>query len=1681
MSEQLRRIIDAVRAPERLRRVRAWVHGHPRATIGGLAGMGAGLLVLVALVVTGGRPTATAPSSMPSSAASSEPRPSDAPASDAPDGDWAALTLPPYEPAANLLASATEGMRVDPSTAFTLQSLTSTPAVELAQRLTVEPEADLTIAPGNNAGEVIVQPSAPLLENAVYRFQLTDPAGALLDEWTFRTGGPLHVVRRVPEDASAQVPVDTGIEIEFDQDGVVGFPESFSIEPAVEGRFEQHGRTWVFIPTDGLAAATLYTVTLGLGVHVDGSDQGLDSEQRLAFETAPTGASANEPRVVIDRALYEVRPADSAVIPVGVQGDVGSAESITRTAKLFGLDNASAALDAATTLSGAYPWAIWSSSGTVATEGLRLVGSYEAVVWTRWTEQRLELPSALERGFYLLDVEQPGRHAQLVLQVTDLAAYVLMSDATLVAWVNDLATGAPVAGATVSRADGAALGETDAAGLLTAEMSEPLLPAPDELNFGATEPAFVTVRAADGSEAIAALGADGSWFFGPEAGSEAWWVLLGTDRLRYRSDDTIHAWGYLRARSDRSVPENVELRLLAGWDPYAPPIARRPITATPRGTIIGDLPVEDLPPGQYSVTLFVGDESVAQSSISVTEIRKPSFRLDLETPRHAYLQGETVRASVAATFFDGTTVPGLELRLEGSTLEPAGEQTIKLGPSGAAALTFEAHTTSNTVEFGMLHAAPVSPQEGESYADESFAVFPSAAWLKADAMLDAGALRVSGSVSHVDLAAAEAQLIDGWVQDPGGEAFAGRTVTAAVDRITWKAVQNGTSYDFIEKRAVPTYDYQRQVERIGTFTAASAADGSFELQMPFDDADAGAGAEITLSVTDEQGRAVELNTWASNAPAPSPAAAEFPYLEQRDVCGPSAGQMTAELDEAYTVTVRSGNGEPDADGRTLFAVSRAGIADVVITTGAGIERLFGDGDLPSVTVRAIRFTPAGYIVMNDVVVRVNAEDKAIELRLEPDRDRYRPGDEVTVALSTTDAHGRPIAADVVLQAVDAKLYAIGAASELDSSTLMMPTGSAFTGSYATHLVPTPDFGGGCGAATGGGDEVRTEFKDNATFQLVQTAANGRGTATFDAPDDLTSWVVSAAAFSDALDTGTALIEVPVGLPFLVDAVVAPEYLAGEQPILHLTTYGDELDAADAVTFTVEAPSLGLDETIEARAFEQARIRLPALPLGDHELTIRAEGSGDLTDAVSRTVRVVPTRMRTLQTAYATVGDDFDAPGGDGMTTYAISDGGRGALVPVLQRLAWTTSARLDATLAADVARQLLVGELGLPDASVPASGWGGIGVQAPGGLALMPYTSGDLFLTARAALAAPDHLPLDYIDQVMTSTLAEDPSRERAIVALAARAGIDRDVLAQLRTFDPAEVTIRERLWLALGLAAAGDEDAARAIERAILTDHGQRLGGWVRLDSGVDTPEAAEVTATMLLLAGQLRDPVAMDISRYLLDNPTPLYLAALEQVGFARSAMEWLPRAAARFTWTVDGESHEEILEAGGAMTLALTAAQREAFELRALEGELFVTSSWLAEARYDELVSHESVTLQRLVSPADHAPADDLVHVTLKVHLTDPLKSTCYQVTDLLPSGLAPVSQTAWPGMDPELILPYEVEGQRVSWCIGTDRADISLGYSARVVSAGTYRWEPAVIQAVAAPEIGSATAVITYTID
>ncbi len=79
-------------------------------------------------------------------------------------------------------------------------------------------------------------------------------------------------------------------------------------------------------------------------------------------------------------------------------------------------------------------------------------------------------------------------------------------------------------------------------------------------------------------------------------------------------------------------------------------------------------------------------------------------------------------------------------------------------------------------------------------------------------------------------------------------------------------------------------------------------------------------------------------------------------------------------------------------------------------------------------------------------------------------------------------------------------------------------------------------------------------------------------------------------------------------------------------------------------------------------------------------------------------------------------------------------------------------------------------------------------------------------------------------------------------------------------------------------------------------------------------------------------------------------------------------------------------------------------------------------------------------------------------------------CHEVTEIVPSGLAPVSSLArWidsegdPILAADVTLPSDEAGARLMFCaeVGRDRS-AHLGYLARVVTPGTYAWEPAIVE-------------------
>ena len=280
---------------------------------------------------------------------------------------------------------------------------------------------------------------------------------------------------------------------------------------------------------------------------------------------------------------------------------------------------------------------------------------------------------------------------------------------------------------------------------------------------------------------------------------------------------------------------------------------------------------------------------------------------------------------------------------------------------------------------------------------------------------------------------------------------------------------------------------------------------------------------------------------------------------------------------------------------------------------------------------------------------------------------------------------------------------------------------------------------------------------------------------------------------------------------------------------------------------------------------------------------------------------------------------------------------------------------------------------------------------------------------------------------------------------------------------------------MALGLVASGDENGARTIERALLEQHGQELGPWVRLD--VDRPAGGDDggdrharprgdgdrrpagSADGSLRARDADDGGDLRPARDRRDPLEPGSAAARRPPGSPG-------RSTARGTWrrwspAPAGPRRSPNGSARGSAS-------------RPLAGDLAVVASWTRTPGPADLPSGGLVTISRTVTPVDDAPATGLVQGPAPGRLRP-------EGPDRLLGGHGPDAVRAGPGgrrsrlgagrrdSARSAIAPWEVSGQRVSWCIEPGKIrDFTLGYSARVVSPGTFTWEPAVVQSVAAPD-------------
>ena len=425
--------------------------------------------------------------------------------------------------------------------------------------------------------------------------------------------------------------------------------------------------------------------------------------------------------------------------------------------------------------------------------------------------------------------------------------------------------------------------------------------------------------------------------------------------------------------------------------------------------------------GAYRLELRVDGVELTSRYLEVGRIIKPAYRVDLTTGRRVYVAGDRIRVTATARFFEGTPVPGVPIRLDGDL---TGSMTTDA--SGTA-------TVRKTVRWGIedeprdgprladISAWPARAEEGDGQlGSRGYLVFPSHWMVSGEATLVGRQLRLSGSANEVDRDRLEREITDGrsmWDIDPAGKGLAGKTVRARIVESIPIRRQVGTSYDFLEKRVVPIYEYDQRTQIVTTMRLKTGVSGRFfgSVRIP----DVRHNYEIELSITDPDGlRATSTVSVYSKddvySADRSPSLQSTAYRNPEDRYGRSVG-----IGDQIDMTMH----EPDASGSVgkdphLFFASQGGIRDAIIRTSDRYVTTFPEWGAPNVVYRAIRFTGKTYVTTGPYVASFRVADRKITVKVSTDRARYGPGGTARLSVTTLGPDGRPIAASIVIRAVD---------------------------------------------------------------------------------------------------------------------------------------------------------------------------------------------------------------------------------------------------------------------------------------------------------------------------------------------------------------------------------------------------------------------------------------------------------------------------------------------------------------------------------------------------------------------------------------------------------------------------------------------------------------------------------------
>ncbi|MCL1810578.1 MAG: hypothetical protein FWG42_12560, partial [Clostridiales bacterium] len=854
-----------------------------------------------------------------------------------------------------------------------------------------------------------------------------------------------------------------------------------------------------------------------------------------------------------------------------------------------------------------YSWCFADTAETVDTGSLEKVSSFEI---KNLEGKVIRCPEILGTGYYLAEIKAFGESRQSLFQVTDLSCYFALGEKDCLVWLNDIGTGQPASGATVSLVGSAKSAVTDDSGVA-------VIGGINEQN------PIISISGRGGRLVMNGY----NYYAGydePAINLFDYWYYISTDRQIYRPGDTVNYFGIMAKRGEKGKQFTEATLVLSGGAHYGDSAIKQEI-AIEDGVFSGSWELPMLGTGWYALSIAIDGQSFGYAGFEIAFYEKPAYQISLKSDKKAVFADDQVTWGIHAGYFEGTPVAGLEA----NTRHDGEEGKIITDGDGGAFFKGTAPKSDNRYLTGStnLSVSAVMPELGDVSAYSNVVVFNSDIDLEGEVKRDglSFSLHLDGFDVNLDNINEGSQIWRGEYREPISGAV---SLNLDVVRIEYDKIKDGPFYNEYTLATYYNYRYDRREVHENSF-GMSLMWGGLDFTA---DLETGNPYELVISGKDHKGREFTRSYYipeeSHSAIMPNVSGGEdfwddFDSGQTRYIHLAEAisGRFDYAVGDELVFTLwHWGMQIPKPkNGNILYFRSQETICDYTLSKDGTYEMKFEEKDIPNINLAAVCFNGRHYVESECRYISLNPADKAAKVSVETDKTRYSPGETVKMSLSMTNNDGKPLSGSVNISIVDEALFAV-------AENYVNIGYSVFSNKYyysyrgtASHL-PVDSSQGGAEMGDGGGE--REDFRDTAFFATIKTDSKGQASLSFPLPDNITSWRVTWQAYSPGIYLGNGSANIDASLDFFLDCRLAGTFLVGDEPKIGLRSAGLGIDPLKSQTaYTVEIPKEGFSKTASGQANIWQELALPKLAEDNYKVKISAQ-NGEFKDAVNMDISAI---------------------------------------------------------------------------------------------------------------------------------------------------------------------------------------------------------------------------------------------------------------------------------------------------------------------------------------------------------------------------------------------------------------------------------------------------------------------------